>query len=78
MPFRLGLAYGPAMVDPNKFRLNLAQRYVKVTVQSGEGQIEFASGLNIRLVTKNGVWYNGSKETTLTVNGQGLYQVYFE
>jgi hypothetical protein len=75
MPFRLGLAYGPTLVDPDKFRVNLAERSVEVTVLSGRGQIDL--GLNIRMVLKNSAKYDSFKDTEVTFDGPGSYRICF-
>ncbi len=74
-PYRLG--GDMPLVDINKFRINIRERYVKVTVENGTGDIVFQVGASIRSATKNDVSYNNFNGATLTVDSPGTYEIYY-
>lgn len=76
-PFLSGNIDDVPIVDLNKFRINMFEGYVKITVQSGTGTISFQTGSRIESVTINDGAYYSFANTTLEIDGPGTYEIKF-
>lgn len=76
-PYSLGGSYDRPLMDINKFRINIRERYVKVTVQSGSGYIALQISESIHNATKDGMHYNNFGGNILTIDGSGIYLIHF-
>ena len=77
MPYRYGEPFEPPWISLDKFCVNLKEHYIKITVRSGQGTIEFQVDSNIVSCRKNGFSYTKFTNEVLNIDGPGTYEVWF-